>query len=100
MPLLCEHLGVSTLIILQGWPCYLSDKLYLHASAPSRIQVIGGGLKGWGRGGGSLPQADKSPSQTERRHSEGLGSPLSVLHCSAEPLSLLLLFSVNPFRRN
>ncbi len=41
-------------------------------------------------------EADKNPSQTCRRYLEGLDSPLSVLHCSAKPLSLLSLFSVNP----
>lgn len=64
-------------ITLQGWHCYLSDRLscsktiYLPASAPSRIQVIGGGLRGRCRGGGAHWDLLCSWRQIKIHHRQG-----------------------------
>lgn len=67
--------------------------VYLPGSTASRISEDG---RRTGEEQRSL-ETDKNPAETKVRYSEGLGSPLSVLCCSAKPLSAFSLH-VLPFR--
>lgn len=62
--------------LYRGWHCYLPDRLscsgpiYLPASAPSRIQVIGGGLRGRCGGGGAHWDLLRSWRQIKIHHGQ------------------------------
>lgn len=93
-------------IALQGWHSYLSDGLscskpaYLPTGAPfqdpGNWRRVEGEVQGRRSSLGPPPQleADKRPSRTERRHSEGLDSPLCVL-CQTSLSFCSPFFSLN-----